>query len=357
MMMPDIQYPYAKLGDKMVSIDNAVRGGDYVCLGCGHPMIPKLGHCVRHHFAHKYRGECNPDLALHYCTIAHIMALFQEGQTITIRCPTCRNHREMLMPGDSIHAECPVLPPSRSDIVVFDGSMPQLIVEVVVTSEIKPPTRKRYRKSGLAVLVVRPWWTPASIAFNAQYELNAPPCRSCIRLERLKRQRLRRTEDEEMVARLAQLARVLSYWSHRLDKEVIKEAEEQKANEYYRRRNCMKVDLTRAMTKTELTFNPILTRLRRRVEMRAKARLEAERRARKLWTDVRLCFSKWDSESNEWAKEQTRQQIERDARALAAISGHSLSASEQADKAHNEFLEWKLEWDAAHAKSATDTSA
>lgn len=236
--MGNIQYPYAKAGDSTIRVSAAKRGGDYTCLGCAQPMIPKLGDTISHHFAHKYAGDCNPDNALHKSTIAHIMALFQDGRTLTITCrarmltamskypthigrfvstikPSLHNY-EFRIPGDSIHDECHVLPPSRSDIVTFNGSIPKLIVEVVVSHEMEPVTRARYKKSGLPVLVIKPEFTSAFIAFDAMFEINAPPCPVCIKIVQYWK---RWERGVQKVTRLRYLQKQWLDWTSRLEYE------------------------------------------------------------------------------------------------------------------------------------------
>ena len=73
-----IKYHNAKdEDDNIVNIDSAVRGKDYVCLGCGNILRAKLGNGGREpHFFHKQNVDCNHETYLHEYAKKYIKHLF-----------------------------------------------------------------------------------------------------------------------------------------------------------------------------------------------------------------------------------------------------------------------------------------
>lgn len=184
---PPTAYPFALENGRAVPVSEARRGGNYSCLGCGEPMIPKLGSVNAHHFAHRAAGKCDPNKALHETAKAHVERLFlnarSRGELLDIQhaCPECGTtpHTDMAA-GDSLEFEKSVVPGTRSDIVVFRGGRPHMIVEVVVTHDIDDNTRTAYEMSDILVVRVRPLWAAGGVACDVGDSLNAPACDRCI---------------------------------------------------------------------------------------------------------------------------------------------------------------------------------
>lgn len=185
--MKGITYPLASDGSRVVRVSEAERGGNYACLGCGKPMIPKRGDKITHHFAHKVVGSCSPDSALHETAKAHLERLFLDakkvGKPLDVQhaCPGCGSAlRTDMVAGDRMVSEVSVVPGTRSDLVVFVGGRPHVIVEVVVTHDIEDATRDAYGRSGVLVVRVHPSWMDGGVTCRVGDALNAPLCGKCL---------------------------------------------------------------------------------------------------------------------------------------------------------------------------------
>lgn len=185
-----IAYPFAKTGGRTVSASEAERGGDYACLGCGAPMLVKRGSVKAHHFAHRTAGRCDPDHALHETAKSYVERLFLDARRLGKRlhiqhgCPGCGAAQQTDMAaGDSIWRERTVVPNTRSDLAVFRGGRPHMVIEVVVTHDIDDGTRAAYEKSRVLVVRVHPSWTAGGITCMVGESLNAPQCGACVMRE------------------------------------------------------------------------------------------------------------------------------------------------------------------------------
>lgn len=180
-------YPFAREGGSTIPVSEAKRGGNYSCLGCGAPMMPRLGSVNAHHFAHKAAGKCDPDNALHETAKAYVEKLFLDargrGERLDIQhaCPECGTtlHTDMAA-GDRIALEESAVPNTRSDLVAFRGGRPHMIVEVVVTHDLDGDTSAAYERSGILVVRVHPSWTANGVACDVGKALNAPVCDRCM---------------------------------------------------------------------------------------------------------------------------------------------------------------------------------
>lgn len=65
--MDTLFYSYAKDNkSNLVSINNAIKGGEYFCINCGARLITKMGKIRRPHFAHKVNSKhCSYETYLH----------------------------------------------------------------------------------------------------------------------------------------------------------------------------------------------------------------------------------------------------------------------------------------------------
>lgn len=183
---PPTAYPFARVDGRTIPVSEARRGGSYTCLGCGAPMIPRLGSVNAHHFAHKAAGKCDPDNALHETAKVYVERLFLNakrlGERLDIQhaCPDCGTalHTDMAA-GDRITIEETVVPNTRSDLAVFRNGVPHMIIEVVVTHNLDDNTRVAYEKSGILVVRVHPSWVAGGVACDVGDALNAPVCNRC----------------------------------------------------------------------------------------------------------------------------------------------------------------------------------
>ena len=183
-----IAYPLARDAEgNIIPISDAKHKVQYACVGCGNPMIPKMGARNKHHFAHKTDCACAPDNALHETSKAHIIRRFEDaretggGCIMKAPCSTCGKQTieyDLTDGGASIKPEASAIEGTRSDLAVFeaDGVTPRAIIEVVVTHDLEPNTRTAYLKSGVPVIVVLPSWGSLS---NVRDTLNMT-CAACI---------------------------------------------------------------------------------------------------------------------------------------------------------------------------------
>ena len=182
-----IAYPLARDAEgNIIPIRDAKHKVQYACVGCGNPMIPKMGARNKHHFAHKTDRACDPDNALHETSKAHILKRFEDargtggGCIMKALCSTCSKQTieyDLTDGGASIKPEASAIEGTRSDLVVFgaDGVTPRAIIEVVVTHDLEPGTRAAYLKSGVPVIIVWPFWINLS---NVRGTLNME-CTAC----------------------------------------------------------------------------------------------------------------------------------------------------------------------------------
>ena len=169
-----IAYPLARDAEgNIIPISDAKHKVQYACVGCGNPMIPKMGARNKHHFAHKTDCACAPDNALHETSKAHIIRRFEDaretggGCIMKALCSTCGKQTieyDLTDGGASIKPEASAIEGTRSDLAVFesDGVTPRAIIEVAVTHDLEPNTRTAYLKSGVPVIIVLPSWTNLS---------------------------------------------------------------------------------------------------------------------------------------------------------------------------------------------------
>ena len=131
-------------------------------------MIAKRGAKRRWHFAHKPPFDrCDPDNALHETAKGVIVQGFNEALAqsseyrLGCHCSQCEENllsRNVALPGATVDPELTIVEGTRSDLVFNIGVSNQVIVEIVVTHDLEPQTRKAYEQSGIPVLTVKPAW-------------------------------------------------------------------------------------------------------------------------------------------------------------------------------------------------------
>lgn len=193
---------------RAVAVGDAERGAAYTCIGCGQAMVARQGSVKVWHYAHKPPlGErCDPDGALHEAAKAMIVQGFTEAQIAEceyragFRCSQCaeQTSTNVACPDGSIAVERTAVEGTRSDVVIDRGpDRKPVIVEVVVTHDIESETRRRYQKSGMPVLVIRPDWASVdalkdSLVADSCINVNCPECR---RAKERSQQRLHEAQD------------------------------------------------------------------------------------------------------------------------------------------------------------------
>lgn len=169
-----IAYPFARNADgNSVPIAGAKHDMVYTCVGCGKPMIPKLGSIKRHHFSHKTNESCDADTALHESAKIYIAGKFDkaiqsnDAYIIPVPCSCCKQAigYNLTAGGVKIKQEEGVVEKTRSDLVVLkSNSSAHTIIEIVVTHDLESYTKEAYSKSGISVIRIRPTWDKMDIA-------------------------------------------------------------------------------------------------------------------------------------------------------------------------------------------------
>ena len=330
--MADVLYPIARLGDKRIRIDNAEHGHAYQCLGCGGRMIPHLGKHNVWHFAHKTKGVCDRDLVTHRTCIEYVMWMFDESIPLDVICRRCRSHSKFQIPGDLIRDEVTdLIPPYRPDIVSYSADSPLCAIEVVNTHSMEDGVRAAYEKLGIPVLRVNDIEIkPNSLTFSASFVINIPPCGICAERARVLMQRERN--------------RVLA--EERMWEAVWERAWEQWGRKQWERREREELEERERRERERL----------KRWERRKREQRELEQNMMGVERHIREWFDWCERAQAQYAKQE---------RTLAQCVQHTpidgptkyecqMELIASADKARQEWLEWKREWDAAHQPTASE---
>jgi hypothetical protein len=213
-----ITYPYARGADgRLVHIGSYVRGMQASCLGCGDPMVGRVGSRIQKHFAHRHDGgaSCSQETALHAAAKQYISEAFLAAKAANAPyllrwpCAVCGKAREANLPATSerVVSEDTIVEGVRSDLA-FHGRRP-FAVEVVVTHPPEQQTLDRYQAAGVPMFVLRPVWDTIgrlSAVVDAQlaYFVDDTKCDNCRRLREE-----RESKERERTLVLGRLAEVL----------------------------------------------------------------------------------------------------------------------------------------------------
>ena len=200
-------------------------------------MVARQGLERRWHFAHKppFDRCADPDKALHDAAKALIVQGFSDARDrkgeylLGVPCDACRTavSRNAAVPGASVEVEKVVALGTRSDLVVNQPDREPVVIEIVVTHDMEPETRDRYKEAGIPVLAVYPTWdTLARLesAIIADDTLNVPlvrcaACKDAADRKRRKEEEIRSRVDS-MLERLNERRRSASAqlpfrpWTH-----------------------------------------------------------------------------------------------------------------------------------------------
>jgi hypothetical protein len=132
--------------DRLAPADRRGRG-PFRCLGCGEPLVPRLGKVRARHFAHLPGSRCPltaPETALHLDAKERLLALcaaaFEGARAVTLlaRCARCRRSLpvDLGAAGDAAEGEGAV-GPLRADVLVRARGVPALALEVRVTHAVE----------------------------------------------------------------------------------------------------------------------------------------------------------------------------------------------------------------------------
>lgn len=198
--------------------------GPFACLGCGEPLVARLGRVRARHFAHEPGSACPltaPESALHLDAKERLLTLcagaFDGTQRVTLlaRCPACRRAapRDLAAVGDEAVAEGAV-GSLRADVLVLARGRPALALEVKVTHAVDALKEAALAGASLPFLEIdaREDWlreeAPGVTVVPAR-SLGFPPCASCTALARADAERAKGGEPAEVAELEAYRARGL----------------------------------------------------------------------------------------------------------------------------------------------------
>jgi competence protein CoiA-like protein len=185
----------------------------FSCLGCGEPLVARLGRIRARHFAHRPGSACPltaPESALHLDAKERLLALCREafagGRRVALlaRCPACRGAapRDLAALGDEAVAEGAV-GPLRADVLVLARGAPVLALEVRVTHALEPGKEAALAAAGIPVAEIdaREEWLreeAGAAAVAPARSAGFPACEACRARERAEAERARGGEAAEV---------------------------------------------------------------------------------------------------------------------------------------------------------------
>lgn len=147
---------------RISSLDAGARRAraPFSCIGCGEPVVAKLGAERAHHFAHRPGSACpltRPETALHLDAKERLLALAADAfagrraVALAARCPRCRRPAplDLRAVGDAALAEG-AAGALRCDVLVTRGGAPALALEVKVTHAVDAA-----KEAALAAIALR----------------------------------------------------------------------------------------------------------------------------------------------------------------------------------------------------------
>jgi len=185
----------------------------FTCLGCGEPLVPRLGRVRARHFAHRPGSTCpltSPESALHLDAKERLLALclgaFSGALPVTLltRCSACRrpSPRDLAGLGDSAEEEGAV-GPLRADVLVRRSGRPSLAIEVRVTHAVDAGKEEALLAAGVPAVEIdaREDWegeADGRATIAPARGLGFPPCDRCVAESRADVDRARGGEAAEI---------------------------------------------------------------------------------------------------------------------------------------------------------------
>jgi hypothetical protein len=172
----------------------------FSCLGCGEPLVPRLGRIRARHFAHQPGSSCPltaPETVLHLDAKERLLALCEDAfrgrraVAVLARCPACRRvtPRDLAREGDAAVAEGAV-GALRADVLVLRAGRPALALEVKVTHAVEPEKEAALAAASVPAVEVdaRAEWEQEGPAGGVEIacarSLGFAPCPACATRER-----------------------------------------------------------------------------------------------------------------------------------------------------------------------------
>jgi hypothetical protein len=194
------------------------------CLGCGEPLVVRLGARRARHFAHRPGSDCPltaPESALHLDAKERLLALcraaFTGARRVTLvaRCPACRRRApvDLSALGDEAVAEGSV-GALRADVLVRSRGRPALALEVKVTHAVDPQKEAALGSAGVPVAEIdaREDWEreeEGAVTVVPARALGFETCEACRALARADGERAKGGEAAEVAELEAYRARGL----------------------------------------------------------------------------------------------------------------------------------------------------
>ncbi|HEX9050094.1 MAG TPA: competence protein CoiA family protein, partial [Anaeromyxobacter sp.] len=166
----------------------------FACLGCGEPLVARLGKVRARHFAHRPGSTCPltaPESALHLDAKERLVALCRDAfagtraVALVVRCPSCRrpSTRDLAGWGDAAVEEGAV-GALRADVLVLSGGAPALALEVAVTHAIEPEKEAALSAAGVPAVEIdacAEWEreVPGGVEIVASRALGLSRCAAC----------------------------------------------------------------------------------------------------------------------------------------------------------------------------------
>jgi len=164
--------PFAtdKQGD-LIHIDEATPRVAHSCPGCERRVFPRFSEKKANCFYHRDPGGCSDgQTARHKSAIQMIIKGFVDANSAgraykaNVVCAWCTENEvevDLCAISDSIISEKQTVDTYLPDISLMLDSKVAIVIEVVVTSEMKPEKIRKYKELSIPVLIVRP--TPSSL--------------------------------------------------------------------------------------------------------------------------------------------------------------------------------------------------
>jgi competence protein CoiA-like protein len=166
----------------------------FACLGCGEPVVAKLGAQRTHHFAHRPGSTCpltRPETALHLDAKERLLALAADAFAgrravrLAARCPRCRREAglDLALAADAATAEGGA-GSLRCDVLLTLRGAPALALEVKVTHAVDAAKEAALAALGLRALEIdaREEWLReegGGATVLPARSLGFPPCAAC----------------------------------------------------------------------------------------------------------------------------------------------------------------------------------
>lgn len=164
------------------------------CMGCGGPLVARLGRVRAHHFAHPPGSRCPltaPETALHLDVKERLLRLCQEALAgrrrvvLEARCPGCRQrtHLDLSSLGDGVVAEGSI-GPLRADVLITLQGAPAAALEVRVAHALTEEKEQALARLSVPALEIdaRQKWeleTEGEIRVACVRSLGIPRCGNC----------------------------------------------------------------------------------------------------------------------------------------------------------------------------------